>query len=41
MTELRSVCGRAKKRGSLVEEIFGAEFARDWKEGLGMGPGAT
>ncbi|KAM5535781.1 hypothetical protein V8D89_010595, partial [Ganoderma adspersum] len=28
----------ADRREPLIEEIFGDEFARDWKEGLGTGP---
>ena len=31
----------AEKREPLIEEIFGDEFARDWKEGLGTGPEAA
>ena len=35
----RALFCRADRRESLIEEIFGDEFARDWKEGIDMGSG--
>ena len=38
---LRVLFCSADKRELLIEEIFGDEFARDWKEGIDMGSGAA